>query len=274
MLVQQVVAQRTGTHREDDVVEAHPGGALDALEPVDAPRLGGHPSRTADRHVEHGARRSERQRQLLLHQRGAGQRPRRRAKCRNRSRQLGDSLGRFDFSAARVASGQIPDRLHVGVLGVGRQRPLHELQRGDTVDQRVVELAVEGEPAVVQPLDEVRFPQRAVSVEQAAVPPRGQLEQLADPSRRRQRRAPHVIVDVDVIRVVVGPRDVGDSAERPGRVLPEGGLEIAIGDQSVVDFPDELRPGALWRLEQLQSADVHGVLARFGQQKHRVERTH
>ena len=138
----------------------------------------------------------------------------------------------------------------------------------------MVELAVEGEPAVAQSLDEVGFPQRAVSVEQAAVPPRGQLEQLADPSRRGQRRTSHVIVDVDVIGVVVGPCDVGDSAERPGRVLPESGLKVAIGDERVADFSGELRPGALRRLEKLQSADVHRVLARFDRQKYRVERTH
>ena len=52
---------------------------------------------------------------------------------------------------------------------VGRQRPLHQPHRRHTVDQRVVELAVEGEPAVVQALDEVGLPQRAVPVEQAAV---------------------------------------------------------------------------------------------------------
>ena len=43
-----------------------------ALEPVNPPRLGGNPSRTTDRHVEHGARRGERQGQLLFHERGAG----------------------------------------------------------------------------------------------------------------------------------------------------------------------------------------------------------
>ena len=91
MLVLQVMAQRPGAHPEDDVVEAHPGGGLDALEPVDTPRLGGHPSGTADRHIEHRARRCERQRQLLLQQRGASQRPRRRAICRNGSRQLGQA---------------------------------------------------------------------------------------------------------------------------------------------------------------------------------------
>ena len=75
-----------------------------------------------------------------------------------------------------------------------------------TVDQRVVHLAVHGEPAVVQPLHHVQLPQRAVPIEQAGVQPGGQLEQLADPSRRRQRRAPNVVVDVDVGVVVVGPR--------------------------------------------------------------------
>ena len=138
----------------------------------------------------------------------------------------------------------------------------------------MVELAVEGEPAVVETLDEVRFPERTVPVQQTAVPPRGQLEQFADPPWSRQRRAPHVIVDVDIIGVVVGPRDAGEPAENQRGPLAEGGLEVAIGDHRVVDVADEVRPCALRRLEQLQPADVHRVLARFGHQKHRVERAH
>ena len=193
-------------------------------------------------------------------QRGASQRPRRRAICGNRSRDRGQARP-FRLLGLTATARQIPDRLHIGVLRVGRQRPLHEPQRGDAVDQRVVELAVEGEPAVAEALDEVGFPQWAVPVEQTAVPPRGQLEQLADPTRRRQRRTPHVIVDVDVIWVVVGPCHVRDSAERPGGVLAEGGLKVPIGDQRVAQFPGELRPGSLWRLEKLQTADVHRMLA-------------
>ncbi len=46
-------------------------------------------------------------------------------------------------------------------------------------------LGVHREAAVVEALDQMGFPQRAMPVEQAAVQPRGQLEQLADSPRRR-----------------------------------------------------------------------------------------
>ena len=232
-----------------------------------------HAPRAADPDVEHGARRGERQGQLLFHQRGAGQRPCRRSKRRNGFGRLPQRL-QPGPDGRMAAARQTPDWPQLRIIRIGRQCALHQLQHGHTVDQRVVELAVEGEPTVVQPLDEVCLPQRAVPVEQAAVQQRGQLEQIADPPRRRQRRAPHVVVDVDVIRVVVGPSNVGESADNPGRSLAEGGLEIAVGDQSVVGLPGELRSGALRRLEQLQAADVHGVLARFGQQENRVGRRH
>ena len=55
-----------------------------------------------------------------------------------------------------------------------RQHP----QRRDAVDQRVVRLEVDGEPAVVEALDQVHLPQRTVPVEQGGVQPRAQREQL------------------------------------------------------------------------------------------------
>ena len=42
--------------------------------------------------------------------------------------------------------------------------------RRDPVDERVVELRVDGEPAVVEPLDQMRLPQRAVPVQERPVP--------------------------------------------------------------------------------------------------------
>jgi hypothetical protein len=57
-------------------------------------------------------------------------------------------------------------------------------------------------------------------------------------------------------------------------MFPEGGLKVAIGDERVADITGKLRPGALWRLEKLQSTDVHRMLARLDRQKDRVERTH
>jgi hypothetical protein len=132
----------------------------------------------------------------------------------------------------------------------------------------VVHLRVHGEATVVQPLDDVQLPQRAVPVQQAGVQPRGQLQQITHASRRRQSGAPDVVVDVDV--VVVGPGDPRDAAADRRRVLAESGLEFVVGDQLLVELPDEFRTGPFRWLEQRQTAHVQRMLPRFGEQKHRV----
>lgn len=167
-----------------------------------------------------------------------------------------------------AAFGQRPGRADLEVVGVARQGALHQLLRGHAVDQGVVHLGVDGEPAVLEAFDDVCLPQRAMPVQQAAVPPRGQLEQFAHPARRRQRRAPDVVVDVDVR--VVGPAQVGDPADELRRVFAERGLEIRLCHQLFVEVPDEVSTGALRRLVQLQPADVHRMFARLSQQEDRV----
>jgi len=155
------------------------------------------------------------------------------------------------------------------VVGIGAERALQQVERGDSVDDGVVHLGVDGEASVVESFDEMHLPQRPVPVEQAAVQPGGELEKLAHPSRGGQRGAPHVVVQIDVF--VQGPRHVGDSAQDGRGALAEGRAELLAGAHGLVGFPDELRAGVRRRGEQLQPGHVKGMLTGLGEQHGRVE---
>ena len=121
-----------------------------------------------------------------------------------------------------------------------------------------MDLGVDREAAVVESFDQVGFPQRAVAVEQRSVQPRRQLQQFANPARRRQRRAAQVVLHVEI--AVEGPGEVGDTAQEFGGVLTEGPADVIADDQILIDVPDVLGSGARRRLEDLQSGDVHRML--------------
>ena len=124
-------------------------------------------------------------------------------------------------------------------------------------------LGVDREPAVVEPLDHVGLPERAVPIEQAAVQARGEFEEFAHTARGRQRRPAQVVFEVQF--VVERPRDVGDAAEQFRGMLAERRTHVVAVDEALIEVADVLRPGILGRLEQLQSADMHGVLTRLGE---------
>ena len=136
----------------------------------------------------------------------------------------------------------------------------------------MVDLRVDGVAPVSRALDHMRFPQRPVAVEQGAVQPGGQFQQLPDPSRRGQGGAAHVILDVDF--VVEFPCHVGESAERLGRTLAESRLDVPARQHRFIGLQNELRSGAVRRREHLQTADVHRVLASFADQEHRIHGRH
>ena len=113
------------------------------------------------------------------------------------------------------------------------------------------------------------LPQRPVPIEEAAVQAGGQFEQVSNSPRRRQCRAPHVVVEVHV--VVVGPPHIGDFPEKRRWSLAEGGLDVLTRQHRLIDFPRECRPGGLWRREQLKGAHVDGMFARLDDEMHRVQ---
>jgi hypothetical protein len=85
------------------------------------------------------------------------------------------------------------------------------------VDQHLVRLGEHGDPAPLEPLDEVDLPQRTVPVQRAGDDPRHQLEELVGRPGARQRGAAYVVAEVEV--GVVHPDGVGQPARDGGDPL-------------------------------------------------------
>ena len=142
---------------------------------------------------------------------------------------------------------------HVPRLRACIQDDLPDVDGGDPVDHRVVGLGEDGEPVVLEALDEVHLPQRAGPVQRPAHDPRDQVVELVVGTRARQRRAAHVVGHVEVL--VVDPDRVGEVAGHPAHALAVARDE---GDP-VADQPDEalvVEP-ALGHLEDRHAAHVH-----------------
>src|SRR5689334_20669263 len=99
-----------------------------------------------------------------------------------------------------------------------------------------MDLGVDGEAAVFEALDEMRLPQRPAAVEQRAVPPRRQLEQLANAPRARHCRPTQRLGAVHL--VVERPGALGDPAEPPAWVLSERRLKVVALDARLVRVTD------------------------------------
>ena len=97
--------------------------------------------------------------------------------------------------------------LDVGVLV---EQHLAEVDGLDAVDERLVGLVEQRDPAVGEPLDEVDLPQRPLPVQRPRDDPGDQLAQLVGAARPGQRGAAYVVADVEV--VVVDPDRVGEVA--------------------------------------------------------------
>jgi hypothetical protein len=118
---------------------------------------------------------------------------------------------------------------------------------------------VGGEATVLQSLDDMHLPHRAVPVEQCRVPARRQLKQFADAPRARDRRVPNVVLEVDLL--VLGPPGGAEKIYRIRRAPPEPGADVGLRPQGVQHIGDELRACILRRSEQLQTPDMHGMFA-------------
>ena len=142
---------------------------------------------------------------------------------------------------------------------------------GNAVDCRVMQLGVNGELTISQTLDQVHFPERAAAVEQRRMQLGYQSEQFAVPARRRKRRLPDVIVEVDIrvflpIERTESPEHArGDAVcKRPPKL---GGRTIA-----VTELGHELPlVHAIGELEQAQAGHVHRRFRRFEIQEPRFQ---
>ncbi len=152
--------------------------------------------------------------------------------------------------------------------GVDVEQHLAEVDRRDAVDQDLVGLREQRDAAVLETLDEVDLPQRAVGVEPARHDARGQVAQLVEGARTRQRGAAYVVGEVEVL--VVDPDGVGQAARDAAYVLAVARHErdpvVDVGQQRVVV---EVRVG---RVEDLQRGVVHRRLRRLLRQQGEVAR--
>jgi hypothetical protein len=111
-----------------------------------------------------------------------------------------------------------------------------------------------------------------MAVEQVTVQAGGQLQQLTHPAGLGQPGQPHVVLEVEL--VVPGPRELADRADRPPGPTPEQRPHVHKRQQLFVEVVDVVGARALGQLEQLQPADVHGVLTRLREQEHRIRHRH
>ena len=272
VLLEQVLPQRARHHREHDIVERRGRGLGDPLDALDLPRLRGETARSADRAVEDRLGRA-RQRDVALADDLVGDLEASRHEAgdvaRGPSPERTRASGSKPFLSPEDFSGrQRPRWQAVSSVRVLAERTLHEAQRRDAVDHRVVDLGVDRDTAVLQSLDDVDLPQRSLPVQQRAVPARGQLQQLADPPRARHGRMAYVVVVVDRL---VGPPA---RADRLARALAEQRRDVVGLPVRLEHVPRELRTRPVRRHEQLQPADVHRMVAVLCQQEHRVRRRH
>ena len=134
------------------------------------------------------------------------------------------------------------------------------------------DLGVRRETVALQALHQRELPHGTVPVEQVAVQPGRQLEQLANPARAGQTGQSHVVLEVEL--VVVAPRELADAADRPARPAPEQRPHVHKGQQLPVELADVVGTRTVRQLEQLQPTDVHRVLPRLGEQEHRIRHRH
>ena len=137
--------------------------------------------------------------------------------------------------------------------GVDVEDHLAEVDGRHPVDQDLVGLRQDREPAALDALDEVHLPQRTVPVEPARQDPAGQVPQLVDRPRPRQRGASYVVGQVEVL--VVGPHRVGQPSRDRAQPLAVARHERdAVADQRDEPVVVEARRR---RLEDLEGRVVH-----------------
>ena len=92
-----------------------------------------------------------------------------------------------------------PQGRRVEVVPTSRHRALQHAQPGESVYQRMMHLEVDSETVFLKALDYVVLPQRAIEVHRIAVQSRDQHAEFTLSARVRQRRVPHVVLQIEVI---------------------------------------------------------------------------
>ena len=261
----QPLLQRTRDRREHDVVDGAAERVLDALEVAQVLADPDEPAMRADLDVERGRRRGvergphdlaeplERLARLLQRlarvQRGVDD------AAGRLERQRGDAAdaARRELEPARRRV-RGPDRRRM--VGPHRHRAEveqdgREVDAGDAVDERVVGLGDQREPAALEPLDEPHLPQRLGAVERLRVDPRRERAQLRLGPRHRQRGVADVVLEVEA-RIVDPQRPAGLDG-REGELLAEARDEV----EPRADVVREVVVGGRGAVEDHHRADVH-----------------
>src|SRR5260370_11188585 len=106
--------------------------------------------------------------------------------------------------------------------GVEQQR--REVDGGDAIDHGMVDLVDHRHPAAAQALDDGHLPQRLVQVERPREDARGVIAQGGFVSPARQRSAPDVIREGEVL--IVDPNRVAQVARQPHYLLAGAGDDV------------------------------------------------
>ena len=171
------------------------------------------------------------------------------------SRTLSTSALERQAGGGRRAARHPVVALELLALGAGVEQHLAEVDGLDAVDEDLVALREQRDPALGEALDEVDLPERAVHVEGPAHDPADQLAQLLHGAGARQAGAPYVEGQVEA--VVVDPDRVGQPAGHLLQPLAVAGHERdPVGDQRGQVGVVEAVPA---RLEDLQRRVVHGA---------------
>ena len=133
-----------------------------------------------------------------------------------------------------------------------------------------MDLGVDSEATVIETLDEMALPQWTMTVQQCSMQSRGQFQQLADAAGRGQGGSAQVILEVEF--AVDGLGEGGAAAQQCGGRCSEGTADVVAHNEFLIDVANIVSTCAVGRLENLQTSDMHRVLARFAEQKHRVKR--
>ena len=283
-VIGEVAHQRPGTQRHHRVVDGRADRLAGRLHLGDRQRLGGERALVGDGDVEMGAR-GERERALELGEAPFAVRILGAIGVDRRLHHLGRDAGELDVLRQRVG-GRRPQHLADAELVVAaaharrrradiarlhgrieqRQRQLHP---GLAVERGVMDLGIEGEIAVLQPVDDEELPQRPRAVEQRGMQPPDQLLQLVHGAGPGQRHLADVVVEIDV--VVLDPHRIGEVERHRGELVGEERRGVhPRGDHRAI-FGGVVLAAVGGRLQQIERADMHRHLRRLDIEKAGVD---
>jgi hypothetical protein len=171
------------------------------------------------------------------------------------------------FAPAAAAKAHAPDRFEpFGLRTIGQClcRPARER---DPVGIGVVNLAVDGEAAVVQPVDDVVFPQRAAAIELRRVELRDQRVERGSVQRLLGLVQEQVIVEVEALH---RPPTRSAQSEKVDDLV-EGLPRAPVGPQLVVQPPRVARRRVGRRLQDRQAGDVFRAVLGLDDEKCQID---